>query len=666
MTSFKTIHSGVDSKVTTRNEAKKALRKKGREKHTAASRTSLTKEEARDMAKTLASLVLENRPEQRRLSQAQRRQLEKLIGESIAQNMLDLSRLDDRVKPLAEFLGRMYSRLQIGQKKGAYGLYPEPEMKKIATGFSKKFFSEFMKKAYEIATTVSVDVPVSTLGQERGAGDRVISEQKTASPKFTIRKFKPSLRFKDVGGNPDAKRELMRFVAFFRAPSRFREMGAKLPKGVLLKGPHGAGKPSLAMAMVGEAGVPMLKIDATDLVAMYGELGSEGMVRAISALKEDSPLVILVDEVLPAPAAGQDYATFALRALFDGFAGADDVLIVGATSNPEAPDASLLRHERFGRVIPIDKPDLRARLQILQIYTTTSKKVLTQNPRKKLVEKNLDLDKWARDTAGFTPEKIENLLNDAAILAVASGRRGGIGEDQMREAFERIVEGAGSTHRLTDKEKEIVAVHELGHALVSQFLPNASPIAKISVVGKGEQLGYTRPYQREGRYLMSKDMLLDGIATLMGGRVAEELMYPENQKTDGASSDLQVLRDLLDYAVTEVGFGNGYVLPDKEHDRETLRRQIDLMIAEAEKRALDVLTSHYYELFMLKDILVKREAITGKEFRAILRSIENRKKKFSPKRLEREIARLEETHDKKLSRVVTKAAFLPAQEGFPR
>jgi cell division protease FtsH len=650
--------------MITKTRVKNTLKKRVPKEQSVVSRTGLTKDEARDMAKTLASIVLENRPEQKELPEAQRRRLKKLIGESITQNMMDLGQLHDPVKALAAFLGRMYSRLQIGQRRGAFGLYPEPEMKKMATSFSKRFFSEFMKKAYEIATTVSLDVPVTVPGQERAGGDRVISEQKIGSSKFTIRKFKPSLRFKDVGGNPDAKRELMRFVAFFRSPSRFREMGARLPKGVLLKGPHGAGKPSLAIAMAGEAGVPMLKIDATDLVAMYGELGSEGMVRAISALKEDSPLVILVDEVLPAPAAGQDYATFALRALFDGFAGANDVLIIGATSNPEAPDPSLLRHERFGRVIPIDKPDLKARLEILRIYTTTSRKVLAQNPRKKLIERNLDLDKWARDTAGFTPEKIENLLNDAAILAVAGRSRYGIGEDEMREAFDRIVEGAGSTHRLTDKEKEIVAVHELGHALVSQFLPNASPVAKISVVGKGEQLGYTRPYQREGRYLMSKDMLLDGIATLMGGRVAEELMYPENEKTDGASSDLQVLRDLLDYAVTEVGFGNGYVLPDKEHDRETLRRQIDLMVSQAEKRALNVLTSHYYELFKLKDILVKREALTGKEFREILRSIENKKKKLSPKKLEREIARLEETHDKKLSRVVTKAAFLPTQEGY--
>ena len=647
-----------------KGRARNNLKRKPAKKETRVSRTNLTRGEAQEMAKSLASLVLESRPAQKNLPRTQRRQLEKLIGESIAQNMMDMSQLHDRVRTLAGFLGKMYSRLQIGQKKGSFGLPPEPEMSKMATSFSKKFFSEFMKRAYEIATTISVDVPVSELGREKATGDAVMSEQKTPSPKFTLKKFRPSLRFKDIGGNADAKRELMRFVAFFRAPSRFREIGARLPKGVLLKGPHGAGKPSLAIAMAGEAGVPMLKIDATDLVAMYGELGSEGMVCAISALKEESPLVILVDEVLPAPAAGQDYASFALRALFEGFAGADDILIIGATSNPEAPDPSLLRHERFGRVLPIDKPDFKARLEILRIYTTTSRKTLANNTRKKLIEKHLDLDKWARDTAGFTPEKIENLLNDAAILAVAARCECGIREEEMREAFDRIVEGAGSTHRLTDKEKEIVAVHELGHALVSQFLPNASPIAKISIVGKGEQLGYTRPYQREGRYLMSKDMLLDGIATLIGGRVAEELMYPENEKTDGASSDLQVLRDLLDYAVTEIGFGNGYVLPDKEHDREALRRQINFMILEAERRALEVLTSHYYELFKLKDLLVKREALTGKEFRQLLRSIERDKKKLSPNRLEREIEKLEQKHDKMLSRVVTKVAFLPTQERY--
>lgn len=645
--------------MTIKSRAQNTLKKKPPERETRASHTALTEKEARSMAKSLASLVLESRPEQKDLSQARRRQLERIIGQSIAQNMIDLSQLPEPVKALAKFLGRIYSRLQIEKKRDEFGLYSEPEMKRLAAGFSKRFFSEFMKKAYEIATTISVDVPMFAERGSKAAGDMVISEQKTASPKFTLKKSRPSLRFKDVGGNPDAKKELMRFVAFFRAPSRFKEIGAKLPKGVLLKGPHGAGKPSLAIAMAGEAGVPILKIDATDLVAMYGELGSEGMIRAISGLKENSPLVILVDEVLPAPPAGQDYATFALRALFDGFAGADDVLIVGATSNPEAPDQSLLRHERFGRVMPIDKPDLKARLEILRIYTTTSRKVLAQNPRKKLIERNLDLDRWARDTAGFTPEKIENLLNDAAILAVAARCKYGIGENNMREAFDRIVEGAGSTHRLTDKEKEIVAVHELGHALVSQFLPNASPVAKISIVGKGEQLGYTRPYQREGRYLMSKDMLLDGIATLIGGRVAEELMYPENEKTDGASSDLQVLRDLLDYAVTEIGFGNGYVLPDKEHDREALRRQIDFMVLEAERRALEVLTSHYYELFKLKDILVKREALTGKEFRQFLRSIQNRKKKLSSKQLEKEIVKLEEAHARMLSRVVTKAAFVP-------
>jgi len=644
--------------------ARRTERQRPARKKASASSGDLTKKEALDMARSLASIVLESKPGQERLPRSQRRQLEKVIGESIALNMMDLNQLQDRAKALAGFLGVMYSRLQIGQKKGSFRRHPEEEMKRMAASFSKKFLSEFMRRAYEIATTVSVDVPLSGAGQEQSPGDRVLSEQRTPSSKFSLKKFSPSLRFKDVGGNSDVKRELMRFVAFFRNPSRFKELGARLPKGVLLKGPHGAGKPSLAIAMAGEAGVPILKIDATDLVAIYGEMGSEGMVHSIFVLKENSPLVILVDEVLPTPAAGQDYASFALRALFEGFGSADDVLIVGATSNPEAPDPSLLRNDRFGRVLPVDKPDYKARLEILRIYTTTSRKILASSPRKKLIEKNIDLEAWARNTAGFTPEKIENLLNDAAILAVAAHCKCGVREEEMREAFDRIVEGAGSTHRLTEKEKEIVAVHELGHALVSQFLPNASPVAKISIVGKGEQLGYTRPYQREGRYLMSKDMLLDGIATLIGGRVAEELMYPENEKTDGASSDLQVLRDLLDYAVTEIGFGNGYVLPDKEHDRETLRRQVDFMVREAENRAVDVLTSHYYELFKLKDVLVKREVITGREFRQLLRSIERTKKKYSPRRLEREIEKLEQKHEKMLIRVVTKAAFIPSQERY--
>jgi len=616
------------------------------------------------MAKSLATLVLEARPEQKTLSKGRRKQLERLISKSIAQNMMDLGQLHGPVKAVAEFLGKMYSRLQIGQKKGEFELHNQVEMKKIASGFSRKLMSELMKRAYEVATTVSVDVPLTTPRQERTDGGRVISEQKTSSPKFTLRKLKTSLRFKDIGGNPDAKKELKRFVAFFRTPTRFREIGARLPKGVLLKGPHGAGKPSLAIAMAGEAGVPVLKIDATDLVAMYGELGSEGMVKAILALKEDSPLVILVDEVLPAPAGGHDYAAFALRALFDGFADSNDVLIVGATSSPEAPDPSLLRHERFGRVIPIDKPDFKARLEIIRIYTTTSKRILAQNSRKKLIKRNLDLGKWARNTAGFTPERIENVLNDAAILAVAAHRTHGIGEDEMREAFDRIVEGAGSTHRLTEREKEIVAVHELGHALVSQFLPNASPVAKISIVGKGEQLGYTRPYQREGRYLMSKDMLLDGIATLIGGRVAEELMYPENEKTDGASSDLQVLKELLDYAVSEIGLGNGYVLPDKEHDRDTLKRQANEMVLEAEKRALEALTSHYYELLKLKDVLVKKESLTGKEFRELLHSIQNRKKRLSSRQLEKETAKLEKAQARSFCRPLTKTALIPIQERF--
>ncbi|MFH0777794.1 MAG: ATP-dependent metallopeptidase FtsH/Yme1/Tma family protein, partial [Candidatus Eisenbacteria bacterium] len=580
------------------------------------------------------------------------------------QNMMDLNALQGTAKSLADSLAEMYSRVQIRQSKGSFLRYPDAKRRKIARSFSDQFLSEVMKNAYEVATTLSIDMLASHSGTRREQKEGPVPEQKASTGKYAVNKFRPSLKFKDVGGNPDAKQELSRFVAFFKSPSRFNEVGARLPRGILLKGPHGAGKPSLAMALAGEAEVPFVKIDVTDLMAMYNELGSEGMVRALTTLKEHSPLIILVDEIFPAPAAGQDFAGVALRALFDGFAKMQDVLIIGATSNPELPDPSLLRHERFGRIIPIDKPDFKARLEILRIYTTTSKRTLAGSPRKKLIDKRLDLAKWARDTAGFTPERVENLLNDAAILAVVEGKRKAITEVEMQKALDRIVEGAGRTLRLMDKEKGIVAVHELGHALVSEFLPNASPVAKISIVGKGEQLGYTRPYQREGRYLMSRDMLLDGAATLMAGRLAEELMYPENDKTDGASSDLQVLTDLLEYAVTEIGFGNGYVLPDKEHDRIMVRRQVEYMIKEAEKRALGVLTSSYYELLRLKGVLVKKESLTGKEFREQLRVIQNRKKRLSPKQLNREIARLEQNHQKRSDRLATKASFLPSQEGF--
>jgi cell division protease FtsH len=599
-----------------------------------------------------------------KLSKAEQRQLEKLIVDSISQNMMDLTKLHAPVQSLADFLGAMYSRVQIVQRKGVFRFHPEAETKKVAQSFAEKFFSEFMKRAYEIATTFSIEVSAGGGAGEGGGAEKPTPEQRTAPSKYAVRKLKPTLRFKDVGGNPEAKKELGRFVVYYKTPGRFKEIGADLPKGILLKGPHGAGKPSLAIAMAGEAGVPVVKIDATDLFAMYNELGSEGMVRAIAALKGDAPLVILVDEILPPSPTGQDFGAVALRALFDGFTKADDVLIVGATSNPEGPDPSLLRHEMFGRVIPVDKPDFKARLEIFRIYTTTSKKVVIKNPRKKLIDKRLDLAKWARDTAGFTPERIENLLNDAAILTVIEEKKTAIGEEEMQCALDRIMEGAGSTRTLRDKEKEIVAVHELGHALVSHFLPNASPIAKISIVGKGEALGYTRPYQREGKYLMSKDMLLDGVATLMGGRLAEELLFPENDKTDGASSDLQVLTELLEYAVTEIGLGNGYVLPDKEHDRAKLRRQVDEMVKESERRALEVLTSHYYELLRLKGILVQKESLTGKEFVKALSKIQRRKKRLSPKQLETEVKRLENNHVKKLSRPSHKAAFLPTQEGF--
>jgi len=623
----------------------------------------LTRKDAEQVAKTLAAVAMESKVGGSKLSRVEQRQLERLIVESISQNMMDLSKLHVPVQSLADFLGAMYSRVQIVQRKGSFSLHPQAEIRKVAHSFAEKFFSEFMKKAYEIATTFSIEVPAG--GGTGGAGaDRPGAEQRAVPGKYAIRKFKPALRFKDVGGNPEAKRELARFVVYYKAPGRFREIGADLPKGILLKGPHGAGKPSLAIAMAGEAGVPVVKIDATDLFAMYNELGSEGMVRAIASLKGETPMVILVDEILPPSPTGQDFGAVALRALFDGFARADDVLIVGATSNPESPDPSLLRHEIFGRVIPVDKPDFKARLEIFRIYTTTSRKVLGKNSRKKLIDKRLDLEKWARDTAGFTPERIENLLNDAAILTVVEEKQAAIGEEEMQSAFDRIMEGAGAVRTLRDKEKEIVAVHELGHALVSHFLPNASPVAKISIVGKGEALGYTRPYQREGRYLMSKDMLLDGVATLMGGRLAEELLFPENQKTDGASSDLQVLTDLLEYAVTDIGLGNGYVLPDKEHDRPKLRKQVDEMVKESERRALEVLTSHYYELLRLKSVLVQKESLTGKEFLKALGKIQRRKKRLSPKQLEREVKRLENNHIKKLSRPSHKAAFLPTQEGF--
>src|SRR5438552_10288904 len=361
---------------------------------------------------------------------------------------------------------------------------------------------------------------------------------------------KPAITFADVAGVDEAKQELTEIVEFLKYPEKFVALGARIPKGVLLVGPPGTGKTLLSKAVAGEAGVPFFSISGSEFVEMFVGVGASRVRDLFDQAKKNSPCIVFVDEIDAVGrqrgaglGGGHDEREQTLNQLLvemDGFDTNTHVIVIAATNRPDVLDPALLRPGRFDRHVTLDRPDIKGRRQILDVHA-----------RNKPLDSTVDLDVLARQTPGFSGADLANLINEAAILAARANQKV-IGMDELEEAIARVIAGPErKSRRISDREKEIIAYHETGHALVMKALPHTDPVHKISIISRGMALGWTLSLPEEDKYLVSRDELMDQIAGIMGGRVAEEIVF--NDITSGAENDIQRATQLARRMVTQWG-----------------------------------------------------------------------------------------------------------------
>jgi cell division protease FtsH len=384
---------------------------------------------------------------------------------------------------------------------------------------------------------------------------------------------KPAVTFADVAGVDEAKQELTEIVEFLKYPEKFVALGARIPKGVLLVGPPGTGKTLLSKAVAGEAGVPFFSISGSEFVEMFVGVGASRVRDLFDQAKKNSPCIVFVDEIDAVGrqrgaglGGGHDEREQTLNQLLvemDGFDTNTHVIVIAATNRPDVLDPALLRPGRFDRHVTLDRPDIRGRRSILDVHA-----------RNKPFDSSVDLEVLARQTPGFSGADLANLINEAAILAARANQKV-IGMVELEEAIARVIAGPEKkSRRISEKEKEIIAYHEVGHALVMKSLPHCEPVHKVSIISRGMALGWTLSLPEEDKYLVSRAELMDRIAGIMGGRVAEEIVYKD--VTSGAENDIQRATQLARRMVTQWGMSDklGTVMMGQKEELVFLGRDL--------------------------------------------------------------------------------------------
>ena len=385
-----------------------------------------------------------------------------------------------------------------------------------------------------LPTVVLVGLMFYFMRQMMGANNKAMQFGKTDAK--TTAATRPNVKFKDVAGIDEAVEELEEIRDFLSEPERFRKLGAKIPRGVLLVGPPGTGKTLLAKAGAGEAGVPFFSISGSDFVEMFVGVGASRGRDLFKNAKEQSPSIIFIDEIDAVGrqrgaglGGGHDEREQTLNQLLvemDGFEDSENVILIAATNRPDVLDPALLRPGRFDRQVTVDRPDVKGREQILRVHAAN-----------KPLDEDVKFDKLAQLTVGFTGADLANLLNESALLA-ARRNRSLISMDEIEESMERVIAGPERKGRvMSEHERTTIAYHESGHALVGHVLDNADPVHKISIISRGQALGYTLQLPAEDHFLKTRNEMLDELAVFLGGRVAEELMCDDI--TSGASNDLE-------------------------------------------------------------------------------------------------------------------------------
>ncbi len=484
-----------------------------------------------------------------------------------------------------------------------------------------------------VPTILIVAVMIYFMNQMQGQNNQAMSFGRTKAK--TTEETRPKVKFKDVAGIDEAVEELKEIRDFLKDPDRYHRMGARIPRGVLLVGPPGTGKTLLAKAVAGEAGVPFFSISGSDFVEMFVGVGASRVRDLFKQAKEASPSIIFIDEIDAVGrqrgaglGGGHDEREQTLNQLLvemDGFEENEAVILIAATNRPDILDPALLRPGRFDRQVTVDRPDVRGREQILKVHA-----------KGKPIDESIDFAKLAKLTPGFTGADLANLMNEAALLS-ARRNKDTISQAEIEEAMERTIAGPErKTRVMTEGERKTIAFHESGHALVGHVLENSDPVHKISIISRGQALGYTLQLPTEDHYLETKNGMLDQIAVLLAGRTAEELCCGDI--TTGASNDLERATKMAREMVTRYGMseelgtqvfgeaqhqvflGRDYA-NHQDYSAETAKRiddEVERIMREAHMRAKNVLSERKDQLKLMEQVLLERETVEGEAVEALL------------------------------------------------
>ncbi len=468
------------------------------------------------------------------------------------------------------------------------------------------------------------------MNQTQGSGSKVMSFGKSRAKMSSGDKVQ--VKFTDVAGADEAKEELQEVVEFLKHPKKFNDLGARIPKGVLLFGPPGTGKTLLAKAVAGEAGVAFFSISGSDFVEMFVGVGASRVRDLFATAKKNSPCIIFIDEIDAVGrqrgagfSGGHDEREQTLNQLLvemDGFAANEGIIIIAATNRPDILDHALLRPGRFDRQIVVDKPDVTGRIAILQVHS-----------KGKPIGKDVDLDVLARRTPGFTGADLANLVNEAALLAARRDKHE-INMAEMEESIERVMAGPERKSKvMSDEEKKLTAYHEGGHALVGMILKHADPVHKVTIIPRGRAGGYTLMLPKEDRSYATRSELFDRLKVAMGGRVAEEIVL--NEISTGASQDIQqaskIVRSMImQYGMSDVigpvAYGNdqtqSYFGQTQRNYSEEVAGEIDREVHKyldaAYKACRVIINEHRHELDLIAQALIDKETLTAAELKAIV------------------------------------------------
>ncbi len=464
--------------------------------------------------------------------------------------------------------------------------------------------------------------------QMQGGGNRVMQFGKSRAK--LVGKEQPKVTFDDVAGLVEAKEELEEIKDFLQNPDRYRQMGAKIPRGVLLFGPPGTGKTLLAKAVAGEAGVPFMSISGSDFVEMFVGVGASRVRDLFEQAKNSAPAIVFIDEIDAVGrhrgaglGGGHDEREQTLNQLLvelDGFEGNSGVIVMAATNRPDILDPALLRPGRFDRQIVIDAPDIEGREAILEVHS-----------KGKPLDDEIDLHVLAQRTPGFTGADLANLINEAALLATRE-RRKAVGMENLEEAIDRVIAGPERKNRvMTDEEKKAIAYHETGHALVGFALPNSDPVHKVTIVARGRSLGHTLALPEHDKYLARRSELVDQLAMLLGGRTAEEIIFAD--PTTGAANDIEKATAIARKMVMEYGMSdqlgpmqygkpNGEVFLGRDYSRQqdysdevaaNIDNEVRKLITAAHDEAREIIDRHRDAMERMVAALLENETVDRDE-----------------------------------------------------